>query len=60
MIEIASKVAELFEVEIELSGEEKSISHYLPTTSQTRKLLNVSQLIGIEEALIRWRNWENL
>ena len=58
MEEIARIVASEFGVKADVRGD-SSIppNFYLPSTTQTKKRLNVGETIALSEAISRWRRW---
>lgn len=60
MAAIAEKVASIFNVNVILGSTEKEASTYHPSNSLTRKILNCSEDIDLNDAIIRWKRWIHL
>jgi len=57
---IAEKVARIFDVNTILGGNEQEASIYYPNNSLTRKTLDCSEEIDLDNAIIRWKKWIHL
>jgi dTDP-glucose 4,6-dehydratase len=60
MATIAEKVARIFDVNTILSGSEQEASIYYPSTFLTRKTLDCSEEIDLDNAITRWKKWIRL
>jgi len=54
---IAEKVSRIFGVSLVLDGNDRPASIYYPSNTSTRKILNCSEDIDLEDAIKRWRKW---
>ena len=55
---LAKKISEMFSSPGVYSGDDSAeLSIYSPYTSKTRRFLNVSEEVSLDESLIRWKNW---
>ena len=56
--ELANKIAEIFSSQgVSIGDDSTELSFYAPETIQTRKFLNVSEEVSLDDSLLRWKEW---
>ena len=58
MSDLAQKISKIFSSPgVSIGDFSTEMSIYVPETSQTRELLNVTQEVLLDESLLRWKQW---